>query len=165
MEVSGLTIESLYHEKILLYRELSDLLDQERKTILDIDVDALWRISEQKNDIARKIEGLQRQVLALLDDLSIAHDMDIDSFDGSQVFHLMPNPVKERLHKAHVTLLTLKHETGVRLAENKRYVEEYLAVFDELIGIITHAGHPEPVYDRRRYPAKPSPHLFLHREV
>jgi len=165
MEALGATMESLYHEKILLYQELLDALDQERKTIIDIDVDALWKISEQKNKIARKIEQIYQRMLKLLDELSIAYHPASVSFDSSKVFSLMPTPVKERLHKAHVTLVTLKNEAGVRLSENRRYVEAYLTVFDELIGIITQAGLQKPVYDRSRYPAKSSTHLFLNREA
>ena len=165
MEASGLTMESLYHEKILLYQELLDALDRERKTIIDINVDALWKISEQKNKIARKIREIHHRMLGLSDDLSISHDMTADSFDASKFFNLMPRPVKEKLHKVHLTLLSLKNEIKARLGENRRYVEEYLTVFDELIGIITQAGLHKPVYDRSRYPAKSSTHLFLNREA
>ena len=73
--------------------------------------------------------------------------------------------VKERLHKACVTLMSLKSEIRVRLEENKRYVGEYLSILDEMIDLVTHTGYSKPVYDRCRYPAKPSTPLFLHREV
>ena len=168
MEVSGSTIESfesLYHEKILLYRELQNTLDQERESIINIDVDELWKISEWKNKTAQKIADVSRRMLILLDDLSISHEMDATSFDVSRVFYLMSNPIKEKLHKAHLTLVSLKSEIRVRLEENKRYVAEYLSIFDEMIDLVTHAGHSKPVYDRCRYPAKPSTPLFLHREV
>jgi hypothetical protein len=165
MELSGSTIELLYHEKILLYRELQNMLDQERESIIGIDVDALWKISDQKNKTVQKISDVNRRMLMLLDDLSISHEMDITSFDASRVFNLMPTSVKKKLHKAYVTLMALKSEIRARLEENKRYVEEYLSIFDEMIDLITHTEDSKPVYDRCRYPAKPSTPLFLNREV
>jgi hypothetical protein len=165
MEASGVIIESLYHEKILLYQELLDALDRERQTIIDIDVDALWKISEQKNKISQKIGVIHRRMLKLLDDLSISHEMDTNSYDAIKIFALMPQSIKERLHRAQMTLLTLKNDLKARLEENRRHVEEYLSVFDELIGVITHAGLPKPLYDRRRCAPTSTTHLFLNREV
>ena len=165
MEVSGVAMASLFHEKILLYQELLDALDQERRCIVDMDVDALWKISERKNNIARKIGEVHCGMLKRLDALSIRHDMDPASLDAARIFSLMPEPVKGSLRKAHLKLATLKSDIRSRLAENKRYVGEYLSVLDDLIGLITHAGSPKPGYDRSRYPAKTSAHLFLHREV
>jgi len=165
MEVSGLTIESLYQEKIVLYQDLLDALEMERKSIIDIDVDALWKISEQKGRIARKIEKKQQQILEQLEGMPVEDGMDISSLDAQKILDLLPKEIKERLRKVRVTLGTLKEEIRVRLKENKGYVGEYLTVLDEIIGVVTDTGKRNPVYSRGRRAGKPATHLFLHREV
>lgn len=165
MEVSGLTIESLYQEKIVLYQDLLDALEMERKSIIDIDVDALWKVSEQKSRIARKIEKKQQQILVQLKDLPVRNGMDISSIDAQKIPDLLPNEIKERLNKVKVTLGTLKKEIQVRLKENKGYVGEYLTVLDEIIGVVTDTGKQNPVYNRGRRAGNPATHLLLHREV
>ena len=165
MEVSGLTIESLYQEKIVLYQDLLDALEMERKSIINIDVDALWKVSEQKSRIARKIEKKQQQILVQLEDLPVRYGMDISSIDAQKILDLLPNEIKERLKKVKVTLGTLKKETQVRLKENKGYVGEYLTVLDEIIGVVADTGKQNPVYNRGRRAGNPATHRFLHREV
>ena len=165
MEVSGLTIESLYQEKILLYQDLLDALEMERKSIINIDVDALWKVSEQKSRIARKIEKKQQQILVQLEDLPVRYGMDISSTDAQKIPDLLPKEIKERLQKVRVTLGTLKEEIRVRLKQNKGYVGEYLTVLDEIIGVVADAGKQNPVYNRGRRAGNPATHLFLHREV
>ncbi len=165
MEVSGLTIETLYHKKILLYQELLDTLNKEINSIIDIDVDALWKISDQKHKIAQEIGELHHRMLNMLKALSVSDDVGAASFDTSSIYELMPDRIKDRLRKAHLTLVALKSEVRAQLEENKKYVGEYLSILDELIGLIIHAGQTQPVYDRNRCPAKSSTPLFLNREV
>jgi hypothetical protein len=165
MEVSGLTIESLYQEKIILYQDLLDALETERKSIINIDVDALWKVSEKKSRIARKIEKKQQQILVQLEGLPVRYGMDISSIDAQKILDLLPNEIKERLKKVKVTLGTLKKEIQVRLKENKGYVGEYLTVLDEIIGVVVDTGKQNPVYNRGRRAGNPATHLFLHREV
>ena len=45
MKGSGLAIETLYQEELNLYQNLLDALEMERKSIMDIDVDALWNFA------------------------------------------------------------------------------------------------------------------------
>jgi len=165
MEVSGLTIESLYQEKIILYQDLLDALETERKSIINIDVDALWEISEKKSRIARKIEKKQQQILVQLKGMPVRYGMYISSIDAQKILDLLPNEIKERLKKVKVTLGTLKKEIQVRLKENKGYVGEYLTVLDEIIGVVADTGKQNPVYNRGRRAGNPATHLFLHREV
>jgi len=165
MKVSGLTIESLYQEEIALYQDLLDALEMERKSIIDIDVDALWKVSEQKSRIARKIEKKQQQILLQFKDLPVRYEMDISSLDAQKILDLLPREIKERLQRVRVTLGTLKKEIQVRLKENKGYVGEYLTALDEIIGVVTDTGKRNPVYNRGRRAGNSATHLLLHREV
>ena len=165
MNAFGLTIETLFHEKILLYGELLDVLEQEKKSITEIDIERLWGISEKKQRIASKIEGIRKKIIRTLKDTAPSMDLNEDRFEISQVLSRVPSDIAERLKKVHVTLVTLKNNIQVLLSENKRFVGEYLNVLDELICIITDSGSPGEIYGKDRYSGKLNSHLLLHREV
>jgi flagellar biosynthesis/type III secretory pathway chaperone len=165
MEISGSKIECLFQEKLLLYRDLLEVLKQERKRILDTDVDSLWEISRKKQEIAGKIEGLRREVLAILTEASIDHDMDGSSFQVPKILSLVPEKIGLGLKNLNLSLTAIKGEINNRVKENKRLVEECLDMLDELIGIIANAGRAESVYDKGRPPANTKTNLLLHKEV
>ena len=76
-------------------------------------------------------------ILDQLTKVSIPHDMDTTTFQTAKILSLLPKEIGEPLGKAQVTLVSLKKDIQSRLVENKRFVGEYLAVLDELIGIIS----------------------------
>jgi hypothetical protein len=165
MKMIGSKIETLFHEKILLYRDLLECLKQEAESITAINVEALWKISDKKQRIASKIEGVRGMILDQMAEASIHHDMDTTTFQTAKILSLLPKEIREPLGMAQLTLVALKNDIQNRLDENKRFLGEYLAVLDELIGIITDAGNPEPIYKKRPCPEKSTANLILHREV
>ena len=165
MKTLGLTIETLFHEKILLYGELLDVLEQEKKSITEIDIESLWRISERKQQLASKIDGIRKKIIRTLKDAAPSSEVNEDRFEISQILPMVPSDIGERLKKVQVTLITLKNHIQVLLSENKRFVGEYLNVLDELIGIITDTGRSGETYGKDRYTGKLNSHLLLHREV
>jgi len=165
MKMAGSNIASLFYEKIRLYRDLLDVLDQEKKSIIAIDLDGLWRISDQKKKIAENIAAVRRRMMDLLRTAGMGDDMDTPTFQTSTILSLVPDGVREPVRKCQITLVALKNEIRLRLEENKRYVGEYLTVLDDLIGVITGAASPKPIYGRRRVPEKAPAYLFLNREV
>ena len=165
MKAFGLTIETLFHEKILLYGDLLDVLEQEKKSITEIDIEGLWGISEKKQQIASKIENIKKKIILTLKDASPSSDVGEDQFEISQILSVVPSEIAERLKKVHVTLLSLKNDVQVFLSENKRFVGEYLNVLDDLIGIITDSGSPGEIYGKDRCSGRLNSQLLLHREV
>ncbi len=165
MKAFGLTIETLFHEKILLYRDLLDVLEQEKKSITEIDIEGLWGISEKKQQIASKIEDIRKKIVHTLKDASPSPDVDEDQFEISRILSVVPSEIAERLKKVHVTLVSLKNNVQVLLSENKRFVGEYLNVLDELIGVITDSGSPGEIYGKDRCSGRLNSQLLLHREV
>jgi hypothetical protein len=162
---AGLNIESLFMEKLLLYQDLLDALEQEKRSIIDIDVDGLWKISERKKEIARKIESVRSRILKQLDDASIDTQLEIAGFHSSKILSVLSGDAREKIGSIRLSLSASKREVQLRLEENRRYVGEYLTILDDLIGTIAGAGRPKPVYERNRCSVKPKASLFLHREV
>ena len=165
MKTIGLSIETLFQEKILLYRDLLDVLEQEKKSITEIDIEDLWEISEKKQQIAAKIENIRKETVHILRSANPSLTSENDEFEISQILSVVSPETAERLKKSHVTLISLKDRIQVLLSQNKRFVGEYLNVLDELIGIITDTGNSGEIYGKNRYSGKFDSHLLLHREV
>jgi len=159
------TIDDLFHEKIMLYRDLLDALSQEREIIKQIDVDALWKVSEQKQKIASKIAGVRLKILDGLTEASLPHGMEPETFQAGKILSLLPKDVSDRIQNVNVTLASLKSEVYSMAEENKGLVGDYLAVLDELIGVITDTGSSTSVYDKSRSPERTAANMILHREA
>ena len=166
MESSAVRIRALFHEKILLYQELVAILQEEKKSLRETDVDALWNFTERKQAIAGEIEKLRVRVLSLLDDLGVDHGMTGASFKVERVIKLLPEAAESDLKEELVALSRFKVQVRDLSRGNKAFVEEYLKVLDEMIVIITNAGNQDTGYTRScaSEPTRKA-NLLLHKEV
>lgn len=166
MESSANPVSTLINEKILLYQDLVEVLQQEKKTIRETDVDALWDFTQKKQTIARKIEDLRGKILSFLDMLEITHGMDAASFKMEKVMALLPREMETSVKQQQFTLSGLKFQVRELARGNKAFVEEYLNVLDEMITIIANAGNQETGYTRSRASeGAGKANLLLHKEV
>ena len=159
-------IKALYLTKIELYEELADLLEQERKSLESADLEAMWKFSDQKQRISTRLVQIRNDILAALTRAGIRHHMNESTFHTPTVISLMPKEPGRVLQKIHISLVMIKNKVHSLSQENKKFVTDYLGILDELIGIITNAGNPQPVYDNARHcrTGKKS-NLLLHKEV
>lgn len=166
MESSANSISTFLNDQILLYQDLIEVLHQEKKTIRETDVDALWRFTQEKQTIAKKIEDVRGQVLSLLDAMNISHGMDLSSFKLEKVMTLLPREIKNSVNQQQITLSGLKFQVRELARGNKAFVEEYLNVLDEMITIIANAGNQDAGYNRSRTSKDAvKANLLLHKEV
>ena len=147
-------IERLLNDKIFLFQELLDILNEEKKGIVDIDVDKLWAFSKKKQVVASKIEDIRKDILQILDEAAIAHGMSLDTFSVAKIIELTGLNAHAPMNQINVTLILLKKKVQAIAGENKRNVQEYLGVMDELIGTIANMGEKSGVYENTRYPRK-----------
>ncbi|MCG8529313.1 MAG: flagellar protein FlgN, partial [Desulfovibrionales bacterium] len=59
MEDRVQVIEGMIRQKLELYRQLNTIMEKERDYIVDMDVDSLWKSSEEKKKISRRITFLR----------------------------------------------------------------------------------------------------------
>ncbi|MBU0995486.1 MAG: flagellar protein FlgN [Proteobacteria bacterium] len=154
MESFAARIESLLNEKILLFQELVEILKEEKKSIVDIDVDKLWVFSEKKQAVASKIEDIRKQIIHILDEESIDHNMAVSTFSVGKVIEWIRSDEKAYLNQINVTLILLKKKVHALASENKKFISEYLGVMDELIGTISNIGDKAGVYENSRFPKR-----------
>ena len=158
-------IRNLFNEKISLYRELLECLEQEKEILKKPDVNLLWNISSRKHGLAAKIESARRGILNALTNASIHHDMNVVTFRISKILKLLPDTVSENLKQVHVTLVGIKEEIHGLAKESKRFVEGYLEIINDLIGVLANQGKNKAVYGEHPSQIPERTNLFLHKEV
>ena len=137
--------------KILLYRELIDVLLQEQKSLRSNDINPLWQLAQQKRALAQAIETERVNILQLLEQEGIRHGMSSASFRLSQLLKLLPDDICQNLGHVHVTLAGLKQEVGALAHTNRRFVEDSLKTIDALLALFTEGKEPSPVYSRSSF--------------
>lgn len=138
MENFACAIENMLQEKLLLYQELKKIFEQEKKYIVDMNVDSLWETLERKKQLALEILGIRERIFSLFEEKKLSLNMQASAFSLSQVINSLPLPVKTKsgLKKVKVKLETLKKEITALASENKRYTNEYLSVIDGIFATI-----------------------------
>jgi hypothetical protein len=113
--------EAHYRRQIVLCEKLLDCVVRERQTLIDLDVDRLWSVTEEKQRILRSSEELQTQMEG--------HR----SRDSKEVSSLAGRGVAGKLS---LKLELLQKDIKKRVAENARFVGETLGFFDELVSLL-----------------------------
>jgi hypothetical protein len=159
------SIETLFHEKLMLYRELAETLKEEKERIIHADVDLLWRVSEKKQALAGHIEDIRRRILDALTGMGICHKMSGLNYQAAKVMQLLPSDRKKQLAGMHFSLMALKEEINSISRDNKHYIESYLSMLDDLITILTGRGDSPPTYSNSRIANTAAGPRVLHQEV
>lgn len=164
-------IETLFHEKFLLYRDLEEWLRQERRMLLDrnIDTETLWTYCGKKHETVRKIEKIRGKILAVLTESSIAHEMTTETFSMGTVISLLPDREINHLKSCQISLLAMKRDVMAMARENRRFVNERLDMVNGLMAIITGSAKKAPGYGMG-YPCvtarnTDSVNMFVHKEA
>lgn len=124
-------------KKLSIYRELNELLVKEREAIVNIDVDALWQNAGIKKTLAKKIQELRQEILTFLEAQSGVSDMDTRTFSLSYLLRTLP-VAAENISELREIKLEIDHEKDLLTQtafENKKYVNEYMSVIDEIMAV------------------------------
>lgn len=165
MDTFKIPVAPLFQEKLMLYQELAAILTAEKQWIVNADVDELWRVSDAKRAIASKIDVVRTRLLTMLTEAGIEHKMIPETFQNSLVISLLPTESRKELAGTLLSLNMVREEVRNRSLDNKRYIESYLSMLDDLMGVLIGQDQRPPVYDAgRKVSASSSPMLF-HQEV
>ncbi|CCK81710.1 flagellar export chaperone FlgN [Desulfobacula toluolica] len=145
MEKFACKIEGMCREKLSFYKELKTVVEQEKKYIVDMDVDSLWKMADRKKQLAAKIEQIRDSMVMLLEDKNIPLKKEATVFSLSHVINCLPlsSKLKINLKKLENESDMVKKELASMASENKRYVNEYLSVINGIFTTITGSGNKE----------------------
>jgi flagellar biosynthesis/type III secretory pathway chaperone len=154
------SLERLLHEKIMLYNDLLQCFEVEKESLLAIDLDKLWSISKEKDEICAKICALRHEIISLCNSRNVE-----EPFDLNEILALIPAEKRAPLQKLHLTLVKLRCEIEMLRKENTLFVDDSLRFLDEMISIITGEAGSRILYDDRCHLGRTSARITLSREA
>lgn len=154
-------LEKGLHEEIFLYNELLNCFKKEREVLINMDLDNLWNISKEKNELCSNINSIEQKIFSAvrpeLDKqyfarLEKAADFNRWSQLPAFITDIVQEKDKPKFHGLYYSLQKLKSEIDVMRKVNTHAIEHSLKFLDEIISIITGQAQQEVIYnDRRRY--------------
>jgi len=131
-------ITGLLQDKLSLYQDLRNVIESEKKYVVEMDVESLWTAVEQKKQLVSAIEQLIETILARFKEQLYQIDMDTGSFQMSKLIDALPLPLraKSELKKIGLSIDACKNEISLMAIENKRYITEYLTVIDGIFSTV-----------------------------
>ena len=150
MESTFQSIKEVYSAEFSLFNELLNCLALERDNLINLDVENLWPLMEEKKRILRAIEDTREQRKGIKKDCAI-HDLPLG--DRRAIMAL----TKKITH--------LKEEIKARVEENVSFIRESLGFFDEIISIFASGGRHDQAYGPCRKNNKEVQSLIYHKEV
>ncbi|MBU3948933.1 MAG: flagellar protein FlgN [Proteobacteria bacterium] len=154
-------LENGLHEEIFLYNELLNCFKREKESLINMDLDTLWKISKEKNELCSMINSAEQKIFSMIrPKLDKQHFEQFEKAAGfnrwSQLLVLITDIVAEKdkpkFNRLYYSLQKLKSEIDAMRKVNTDTVEHSLQFLDEIISIITGQARQEAIYnDRCRY--------------
>lgn len=151
MESSLQMIEGSYRRKASLFKELVNCLDLERDNLINLNIEGLWSLMEEKQGILLSIEDEGEQIKKIME--KDYPDQDV------------PEPGRRPIMELSQKIADLKEDIKVRVKENVTFIRESLDFFDEIISIFANGGRVEHSYRPTRKGQRGLSTLIYHREV
>jgi len=154
------TIEKLFYKKIMLYNDLLYCFEEERKSLIKIDLNKLWGLSKEKDEICAQIKSIRREMSA-----AVCGEHKQNAISINQVMDLIPERYTDKFKKLYLRILKLKGEIEILRRQNILYINDSLEFLDEMISIITGESDSGYIYNDRCHFNKSGSRSFLAREV
>ncbi|MGA8179346.1 MAG: flagellar export chaperone FlgN, partial [Desulfobacterales bacterium] len=114
-------IETLFYKKIMLYNDLLYCFEAERKALIDIDINKLWELSKEKDEICEKVKSIRMAMMAAVHPAG-----DQESFHLNRIMDVVPRKQKDKFEKLYLRILKLKGEIELLRKQNILYIEDSL---------------------------------------
>ena len=153
-------METFFYQKIMLYHDLLHCFNAEREALIEINLDQLWKIAKEKEEISSKINAIRQQITS-----TINPEIDEKSFNLRRILGLFPRAYKVKFHELYRTLTTLKREAEVLRKENMTFIDDSLHFLDEMISVITGETKAGITYNDKCHLSKSDNNLLISREA
>ena len=153
-------IEKFFYKKIMLYNDLLHCFEAERKALINIDINELWKLSKEKDELCDKIKSIR---MAIMDAVQPSDDQ--TSFHLNRIMDAIPKKQKDKFEKLYLRILKIKGEIEILRKQNILYIDDSLKFMDEMISILTGETESDFVYNDRCHFKSSGPRLILNREV
>ncbi|MBU2621910.1 MAG: flagellar protein FlgN [Proteobacteria bacterium] len=153
-------LEKSLYEKIFLYNDLLFCFKKEKDALANMDMDNLWNISKEKDELCSKIESIRQKMFS-----AAGSEADQQQFAPVMIMDLVPEKNRSKFHELYSTLRKLKNEIDVMRELNMNTVDHSLKFLDEIISIITGQVQQNVIYNGRCRLNQSRSNMILSREV
>lgn len=154
------SLERLFYDKVLLYDDLLHCFMRERDCLIRIDMDGLWNISREKNNLCERISSVRKDILSLLGLMP-----DADLFDLHQIIKTLPYESRAGFQAIALRIMKIKSEIESLRKDNKTLIDDALSFLDEMIFLLAGVDHSKTVYNKNRRLKKWDHNYMQGREV
>jgi len=151
--------KSLY-EKIFLYNDLLLCFKKEKEALAIMDMDNLWNISEEKDELCSKINSIRQKMFS-----AVGSETGQQYLTPAMIMDLVPEKNRSKFHELYYALRKLKNEINVMRELNMHAVDHSLKFLDEIISIITGQVRHDVIYNGRCRLNQSGSNMILSREV
>ena len=161
MDNNGIqSFKDLLCQKIMLYNDLVDCFQKERKSLMDINLDQLWEISREKEKTCSRVKTIQEKIIS-----SLKQDLDRKSYNLNDILELIPEKDRIEFHRLYIALAKVKKEVEELRKANMIYINDSLQFLDDMISIITGESKSRMMYNEQCQLSKSAGMKLLSREV
>jgi hypothetical protein len=153
-------VETLFFKKIMLYNDLLHYFKEERESLINIDLDKLWKISKEKEKACSEIISTRQEIMSV-----VGSKEDTKPFNLNRIMECIPVKFKTKFQNLYLRILKLKGEIEILRIQNMTVVDDSLNFMDEIITIITGEAESRMIYNDKCRFGKSEQNLFLNREV
>jgi len=153
-------LKALFYEKLLRYSDLRRCLQEEKTSLIDIDVSRLWELAREKEETCMAIEEIRRKMQDLVPDSVEPRPSSI-----RQVLDALPLEHRGEFQELYRTVNRLKGDIEAMRKENMIHVDQSLQFLDEIISVMAGVTPNHANYSERSVPGKRRNMVFLNREV
>jgi|GEM_PF-2058917 len=135
-------LSKVLHRQKALYEELNVLLETERECVVNMDVSGLWGSSERKKELVASIQELTESLVRRFKKNSDAETEPKRTLNVSELINGLPcaADVKFELKKTWQAVKVLRDEVFTVSKENRRFINDYLAVIHDIFSVIHNPG-------------------------
>jgi hypothetical protein len=122
------------------YQSLIDFLNNERKYLLDLDLDGLLRTSQQKESLSMEIKESIDRLTESLTQASCMLGLDSSVTPTlAEIAALCPKPYDNRINDGSIKLARLKNIISMENEANRHFIEFSLNLINESLNYLTGA--------------------------
>ena len=154
------SLEEIFYQKIMLYDDLLNCFKRERESLMNIDMENLWEISKEKEELGLRIKTMRQKIISILD-----LEANQKSFNAAYILDTIPDQKRPQFQRLHMAIIKLKDEIEVLRKENMNFIDDSLRFLDEMIAILTGNGQHKTNYNDKCRLDKSAHNMLLNREV
>lgn len=153
-------LEEIFYKKILHYSDLRASFQREKAALIDLDMDVLWEVSREKEELCATIQGIRQELFSVCSERGLG-----DVSNLGQVLDALPVENRAQFQALYHSISRLKGEIDAMRKENMIYIEHSLGFLDEMISVITGGIEAKTTYTDKCQLRKSCHTILLNREV